>query len=224
MTTQTCVIPGCGKRDPDTGERQPRVAAYGMTCDRCFERYCEWLPEIIEMYAIAPEFVDPDTRLKEEVGRSGGLSPVSPEGARLDVIGGLDSRTMWSADDSWDWLGVLEEWTRMIREERGMSAGGPASITTEVNFLSAHAQWCAAQPWVDEMYGEVRQVWQQLRMATGRGPDPILGYCGRDTPDGECGGAIRQIPGQLTLMCGRCREVWETPEERARGTMMMRVS
>lgn len=228
MTEIRCTIAGCGKRDPETGERTPRLAQYGFTCESCFDRYVEMLPEVIDMYALLPDLLDPDTAERaataEKIHSNAPIA--SPAGARLDVIAMLDYRTAENiaTGGPLDVLGVLESWTRMIREERRMKPSTQASITTEVNFLSAHATWCAAQSWIGDMVDEVRQVWQQLRHATGRGPDPILGHCGKSYGDGECGGAIRQIPGELSMTCGKCGEVWETPVERARGTLMMRVS
>lgn len=226
---QRCIIPGCGTKGDD-GQRQPRIATIGLVCDRCLDRHLEQLREIVDLYALLPDMIDPSTG-EQATGPKVSGTPDPPANARLDVIAMLDprSRARVAGDDDGndliDTLGVLAQWVRLAREERNLPTPTTRpTVTSETRFLRGNASWIAAQEWADELYREVREAWAALRSATGRGPDPILGWCGILVADGECGGPIRQVPGELALVCGRCKTKWETPEQRARGTLMMRSS
>lgn len=88
---------------------------------------------------------------------------------------------------------VLEEihnWARLTREERGLSAPPTVTVTGERDLLSRQLDWVAEQPWVDEMFNDMRKILGQLQEANKTKPERPAGSCFLLTETGVCGGKI----------------------------------
>lgn len=106
-------------------------------------------------------------------------------------------------------LGVLNGWARVIREDRDLEPPERVTITGERDTLSRHLEWCAAQPFIDEMYAELRQLRAALKSLNGNEDDKPVGRCYLPTDDGECGGPIWIDDVAGHAHCGKCGQTWD---------------
>ncbi|MCU1617179.1 MAG: hypothetical protein JWO98_4719 [Frankiales bacterium] len=88
-------------------------------------------------------------------------------------------------------LGVLNGWARVVREERGLTSPDRATVTSERDTLSRHLDWLAEQPFIDEMYAEIRDLAESLKALNHTQDEKPAGTCFLLT-DGVnvCGGRI----------------------------------
>lgn len=115
-------------------------------------------------------------------------------------------------------LGILSGWAQIVREERALSTPDRVTISGERDVLTRHLDWIAGQPWVDEMFAEVKKLAAQIKRANGTADLPV-GKCTTLYDGYECGGTIRNVeidhhdgaiePG---FKCNRCRRVWTGTE------------
>jgi hypothetical protein len=89
-------------------------------------------------------------------------------------------------------LDVLHSWARVVREERSLSEPGTVTVSGERNILTRWLEWVAEQPWLDEMYQQLRDVLSQLKGVNGTSPDKPVGRCYLIGEDGQCRGMIRR--------------------------------
>ena len=216
MSEARCIIHPCGRTD-DEGNTQPRVAAEGLlVCERHYEIYVEVLGELVGLYAMLS--LDPQTRPKDSDAKAP-ARVFAPVPIRLEVLSLMDPRTYQrDGEGPMHVLGVLESWTRMICEERGITPTAQATVSGEVRTLTRNAQWSAGQPWFDDCYREVMEIRSQLRYVTGEIDQPV-GICpepDRRYPELECGGPLREKPGTGAIVCGKCRTHFATPLQLAR--------
>lgn len=105
-------------------------------------------------------------------------------------------------------LGVLHGWARVVREERDLAEPERVTVTGERDLLTRHVDWLAAQPWVDEVYGELRELRAALQQLNGTQDDKPVGRCYLPTPEGVCNGPIWLDLAEGHASCGRCRASW----------------
>ena len=106
-------------------------------------------------------------------------------------------------------LGVLNGWARVVREERDLAEPEQITITGERDLLSRHLDWCAAQPWIDEMFGELRQLRAALKSLNGTEDDKPVGRCYLLIDGEECAGPIWMDQAAGHAHCGRCKNTWD---------------
>lgn len=212
--TDTCLLP----------HKDPRTPARGLLICPGHRRWlADTLADIVETTALLPAFLEPGSSVDD--GRQVKSKRVDPPAPiRLDVVSLADRRTVHRHDgDIYPVLAVLESWARLVREERDLARpANPATILGEANLLVIHLDWIAAQPFVDELASELRQVKSSLHAAIGdHAPRPV-GTCPVIHPDtGQCAGPLYQDRyGRLSVTCRRCGETWGETELRRLGLVI----
>jgi hypothetical protein len=89
-------------------------------------------------------------------------------------------------------LDVMHSWARVVREERALSDPDTVTISGERDVLTRWLDWVADQPWIDELYQQVREVLYQLKAVNGTSPDKPVGRCYLIGEQGQCTGTIRR--------------------------------
>lgn len=144
-------------------------------------------------------------------------------------------------EDGWDEhhpATTVGMWARLVREERAIvPPDGPATLTSDVDLLVRHLDWCCAQPWIDDMATELGDSLARVRRADpqrhrpgdeGRCPAVGLG------DEGSCGGQLRRERGAVpwlvrpdrcervpidvhagVVRCQKCGHVWPTERDEA---------
>lgn len=133
-------------------------------------------------------------------------------------------------------LGKLHEWGRIVREERDMTGPEHITISGERDWLDRQLLWCCEQPWIDELYGDMRTLLGQLQGLNATGPDKPFSTCPvivvggqpcagdvwvrdelqpvwRRYPD-RCEARWEQAPG--AAVCDTCGASWATAADKAR--------
>ena len=108
------------------------------------------------------------------------------------------------------------------------------TITGERNLLTRQLDWIAGQPWVGDMYADLRQLRDQLRRANGTNPDdPLPGRCPNLIDGRECNGPLWPVKplhtsGQVwtggapsAIRCSACTQRWEGPSALARLALIL---
>ena len=208
--------------------REPKSAADGLLVCRHHRRWMgETIDDIVITYALLPDFYEPGTAVDDGHQVKGKrVDPPAP--VRLDVVALLDRRTVSrQAGDLVPVLAILESWASMVREERQLQpCRRQATVTSEAGTLSAHLDWISAQPWIDELARELREIKAALHSAIGdHAPRPV-GRCPVVHPDadGSCDGALYQDRyGGMSVTCRKCGETWGETELRRLGLMQQAI-
>jgi hypothetical protein len=103
-------------------------------------------------------------------------------------------------------LGTLHGWARVVREERQLTSPEKITVTSERGTLSRHLDWLACEPYIDEMYGDMRELVGSLKALNHTQDERPAGTCFVITETGLCGGRIwrKEEP----------RTVWRVSEDR----------
>jgi len=123
--------------------------------------------------------------------------------------------------------GVMASWARLVSEERGITPPASAAVEHTAVWLTVHVDWIAAQRWVDEMLGELRQLAGRARGIIDI-PARVCetGQRCLQHADGErCEGTISIVVrgDDWTARCSACEERQDaTPYLRARGRWVTR--
>jgi hypothetical protein len=110
----------------------------------------------------------------------------------------------------------------LLAEERPLTTVLPSSVLAQLDLLTRHHDWIAAQLWVDVYFGELRDVRQHLKSAVRDRTHILVGYCDlakEGEPEQACGGALILENGGDTVQCKGCGATWTDPRERARLAM-----
>lgn len=120
----------------------------------------------------------------------GGTGASGKPGSRppcdLDVADITDPRSTTSQQ--------LTSWAALVIEERQLSQRTSLDGEQAARLLTVHAEWLAAQPFVDEAMSEIGDAAYRIRRACKDLPEPPLGKCPDIDPMGEkdrCGGPLR---------------------------------
>jgi hypothetical protein len=105
-------------------------------------------------------------------------------------------------------LGVLHGWARVTREERDLTSPDQITISSERRALTHHLEWLAEQPFIDEMFSEIRQLVSALKDLNGTQAEKPIGRCYLPSETGVCAGPIWVDEAMGTASCGRCRASW----------------
>jgi hypothetical protein len=193
---------------------KPTEARHGLLCVAHFDRLADMLREIEEEAAILSAV--PSMAIR--TGSGGGSLASTRSPARLDVLVHLDTRRgtgMSETDDDQHAAGqtlpvldVLHSWARVVREERGFASRAAVTISGERDVLTRALDWIAEQPWVDEMFTEVRQLVGQLKAANGTQAEKPVGRCYLPNDTGICDGPVWVDTAMGHAHCGRCKQTW----------------
>lgn len=217
----TACILGCRTRPDPDGNRHPvQTEDPSQVCRRCEDRMLGWLEKIPEHYALLPAFLEPGSvDANPESKTTKAANPPVP--VRLEVLDLLDTRhgRRWQgtqpADDRRGVLGTLESWARLVREEKNITTSQGCTVAYEAATLRRHLLWVCEQPWVTELYEDLKLLHRQLSDAVGDYRPKPVGVCQVVTEDGECQGALMPSRYAVGVHCGRCGASWsETDLER----------
>lgn len=192
----------------------PRRATPGyLTCDRCAESIRECLQEIPTLYA-ALEDVEALLPVVAPGGRRGpGFGSRSPANDTTIVL--TDPRTTWTAEQPYhNALTVLESWARMVREDVGQKPPETrATVVSEAGLLVKRLDFITRQPWVDDMWKELREVRACLRDFNGVHKPRKVGMCKVMVERGgeyvECGTPLWAPVDGDVIKCRGCKEEWD---------------
>lgn len=233
-----CDVPGgCGIGAPDTGRvcvlcanrNPPRVRKLetGHVCDGCRRGLAADLAQILDLVALIGRDVDPlASRGTSQGGRPHPGSRPPLDVTRLDPELILVRIVPGDRSSDTALLVLLEDWCRLIREERGFAPYGiatedqPESVTLAgaIAFLRAQVDYCC-----DEPTFSLEQFASNLRRALGtlRAHDPSRGArgwgipCPADTGEDACRRLLhveRHDDGRLDLHtdihCPGCGTTW----------------
>lgn len=231
MTESTCsATDGC-----------KQGAAIGNVCVGHYDRLGQMLADLELEAAILSAI--PSMQIRMDTGGSSLASERSP--VRLDVLVHTDRRRgtgksetdddAHAAGETLSILDVLHSWARVVREERGLTDTGPATVTGERGLLVRHLDWCTAQDWINEMFDDVRLLLGQLKAANGHRADRPFSKCpvvaGGELCHGNvwvrdemqpvwrrytdrCAQTWEQAPGAAA--CDTCGSMWVTEADKAR--------
>lgn len=170
--TDDLKCPVCARRDPDDGL---------VICRACLGRIDDDLARIVELTRLAGQWLDPRT------GTGSSARSVPASRPPLDVAS-LDAAL------GHDVLPLLESWTRLIREEAGLTAYGRATEGRNVTvgllapWLRSWLLWAAQRPGfpIEDYAAEMHSArWSLERLDPDRDrPGPRV-PCGGDHPDGD---------------------------------------
>jgi hypothetical protein len=193
---------------------KPAEARHGLLCIAHFDRLADMLRQVEEEAAILSAVPS----MAIHTGSGGGSLASTRAPARLDVLVHRDTRRGTGKSETEDdelaagktlpVLDVLHSWARVVREERGFTSQAAVTISGERDVLTRALDWIAGQPWVDELFTEVRQLVGQLKAANGTQDEKPVGRCYLPNETGICDGPIWIDTAMGHAHCGRCQQTW----------------
>jgi Zn-finger nucleic acid-binding protein len=220
-----------------------REAEQGYLDAECFSRLASMLREIEDETAILEAV--PSMAIRS--GSGGGTLASHRSPAVLDAIVardprrgtgriGWDDADPWGIDDTASVLETLHSRARTVREDLEYEPPARITITGERGLLTEALPWIAQQPWVDEMFMEMRDLLAQLKRTNKTQADKPVGRCYLIRFDNVCGGTIWQREQERMIWrqaesggdrcvrvkvkvndgpayCERCRATWDDPKE-----------
>lgn len=226
-TTTNCVIGS-----------KPHGTARGYLCSSHFDRLAMMLRDV-EDEALN---LDARPSMQQLMDGGGGTLPSHRAPVRLDVLVHNDQRSRpagerppgpacvscWhgSCTDIRAWLDaydanahktlsildVLHSWARVTREERDLTDPAEITVSGERDTLTRHLEWVAAQPWVDEMFADVKTLLGQLVALNGTGPDKPHCRCPVVIDGDACRGNVwihDELQPVWRRYLDRCSRTWE---------------
>jgi hypothetical protein len=226
------VVGGCGVEWAPVCVLCTRSLHDGHVCGPCGHRIARDLDAILELTAEASAHMN--RTAKPGSGRSvpGSRPPLVVEA--LDPE--LASVRLIPEDPSSDvpMLVLLEDWERIIREDRGLAPYGvasearlaatgplhgaswarhtPVTLTGVVRFLQAHQDWVLTEPSFDiaEYARQVRLCRRAVARWDADAHEPGWRVpCPTVTDDGDCGQVLKVARGAESVYCRACGREWE---------------
>lgn len=192
--------------------------AVGHLCAGHLDRLASMLREVEDEAALLSPLPSMQQRMD---GGHGGL-PSERAPARLEVLVHQDHRRgtgksetdddALAAGDTLPVLDVLHSWARLVREERDLTADGPATVMGERGLLTRHLEWIAEQDWVDEAYRDIRTLIGQLRAANGHRAERPHSACPVVLDSQSCTGSVwirDELQPVWRRYTDRCAQTWE---------------
>ncbi len=198
----TCAAPTCR-----------RAPARGRLCHTDGDRLGQWLVDLGDDWRRLD--ATPTSSPSSDGGRGGGLaSQRSP--VRLDVLVLTDPRSRARDEEDPDGnrgrslLEVIGSWAATVREERQLAATARYDVEVDRRLLAIHLErWIFYRDWVDEFFIEIRDVWAQVKAATGQssGPRPVRACPAVvGLPAARCNGPVWLD--KDAAWCGHCSTAW----------------
>lgn len=175
-----------------------RDAEHGYLCADDYTHLGAMLRQIEDEAAILDAV--PSMAIRSGSGGGGTLASHRAP-ANLDVIVandprrgtgriGYDDADPWGIDDTASVLETLHSRARTVREEGPFTGPEVITVSGERDFLNGKLDWCARQPWIDEMWHEMRELLQQLQRSNKTQPPRHEGFCPTIRNESICGGRI----------------------------------
>lgn len=207
---------------------EKKDAGHRYACEPCVNDMRRWLREMEDYAAIMLSMRGSiGSKPHGSVGVSFGSKPPTP----LTPIAMLDPRST-SAEHveqnspDFDPVGVDEHdhvrslpsaihgiacW---LREERDLSEPTSWTLASELRFLRAEVQACAAEQWVNELHGDLKELHRQARVVAKDSPPGPLGHCLTVTCDGTVFPAsIKESDGRHDGgRCNACQRAYTGPD------------
>lgn len=197
---------------------KPAEARHGLLCIAHFDRLADMLREVEEEAAILSAV--PSMAIR--TGSGGGSLASTRAPARLDVLVHRDTRRgtgksetdddQLAAGQTLPILDVLHSWARVVREERALTSPESVTVSGERDTLTRSLDWIAEQPWIDEMFTEVRQLVGQLKAANGHRADRPYSHCPTVVNGHNCTGEVwlrDEVQAVWRVYTDRCAQNWE---------------
>jgi hypothetical protein len=179
------------------------IAVEGL-CRRCVTRLHTQLDDLIDLWRAAHDELLP--------GKGGHGSASSERTIGLNVA----ALSFIAGDDI---LGLLHEWEKYIRTDRGLTP--PAmlpklpleqEIATAIKFAQAHLEWSGTQPWIDDFARELRDLHGMATAAARKFVEKVRRIpCPADNEEGlPCGNLLAVRDDELLEVfgCRRCGSQW----------------
>jgi hypothetical protein len=207
----------------------------GHVCHGCSERILKDLGAVLSLTISAATQTTPSG----QGGQGGRTVPGSRPPLTIDALDPELAAVRLVPDDASSdvpLLVVLEDWERIIREDRAMvpygiasearlaaigplhaytwAAHTPVTLSGVIGFLMAHHDWTMTEPSFD-LAEYARQI-RLCRKAVARWdlqaePGGWRVPCPTVTEDGDCDNALKVIRGAETVFCRRCGRDWDLP-------------
>jgi hypothetical protein len=207
----------------------------GHVCQRCADRIRRDLDDILRLTA------DAHAQTTPKAGSGGGARAVPGSKPPL-AVDALDPELalirLVPEDESSEvpLLVLLEDWERIIREDRGLVPYGmasearlasvgplhaaswashtPVTLTGVVRFLQGHHDWAMAEPSFDlaEYARQVRLCRKAVARWDSEAHSPGWRVpCPTVTEEGDCAQSLRVSRGDEVVYCRKCGREWELP-------------
>lgn len=220
-------------------ERQPvQTEGPSLICPDCLKKLARWLRQISERYALLPRVLDHGS-VPADPGTKATKRPDPPAPMRLEVVDQLDTRDGRGVLGLVHaWAQMVRDERRMpdcctcghmalghvaatAKKPAYCSAKActcttyrpvQATVVGECNLLIANLPWIVAQPWVGDLFEELRVLHRQLGDVVGeRRRQPIAGGksgagCVAEVDGAVCGGPLFQKGhgADTEVRCARC--------------------
>lgn len=208
-----CVV--CARRG------RTRKLDSGHVCNSCRHGLRVDLAAIVDAAALAAWIPDPYAS-REAIGSRtppGSRPPFDLSHADPALVL-VTPRAGCPPQDAQPLLVVLEDWCRIVREDRGLAPYGVATegrtvtLSGTVAFLSGHLDWMCDEPTfaVEDFAEWVRRGLYALR-SLDAGQERASGWripCPADSEEGPCGKRLSVAPGDLhgDVRCPKCGSEW----------------
>lgn len=179
----------------------------GLICARHYHWIDDTLKQILELYALMPDALQPATGATDR--RPSG-EVFAPAPGRLDVMALTDPRAatplgLAGDDDIPDLPGTLHCWAMYAYDTRATDSDPPldGTVTGSIAFLRRERHWIARQPEIDDYTAELAHLHRRLASAVGDSMWPkSIGRCP------NCGARLFNTIGVDEVTCGRCGSSW----------------
>jgi hypothetical protein len=111
-------------------------------------------------------------------------------------------------------LASLHGISRVIAEERGRQWPKRITVESECRFIRAHLDWYAAQPDIDELYADLKELhgYVQALDQNGEHKPKMVGKCPHLLKQDYCGNRLYAPPNGDTIKCSKCGRQWPRDE------------
>lgn len=184
---------------------ESRRARRAHLCDPCRDRLYQRLVAIPDLARMARQVAEGLHGQPLDGKVSGSKERPLPNGHLLSLLGPSSSEHLSPYAHPADQDGivpipdVLASWVRLVCEERDLQ-GPRADLKSVCAFLREHSEWCADQPWADELDTEVRDCHNRLLAAAGMG-NTRTRYRDAECPDCQAVGSLVRWDGQDEIRC-----------------------
>jgi hypothetical protein len=194
-------------------------------CQTHFERIPGYMSEIVDLYALLDELMEPGSQGKAAESVTVAVSKEAPVPVRLEAVVLRDERSkpiFMGHRAPGATIVIVHSWAIVVREERNlMQPETKATVSSETDTLITHWRWIASQPWCDEFISEIMQAHRDLLDATNYQPRRVkVGTCSQQLDDGNCGGSM-YLSSTGSAMCANCHHEYVVPDFQVEAAMQL---
>jgi hypothetical protein len=181
-------------------------------CQTHFERIPGYMSEIVDLYALLDELMEPGSQGKAAESVTVAVSKEAPVPVRLEAVVLRDERSkpiFMGHRAPGATIVIVHSWAIVVREERNLvQPETKATVSSETDTLITHWRWIASQPWCDEFISEIMEAHQDLLDATNFEARRVkVGTCSRVLEDETLGDEVCGGPMFMSLrgsICAKC--------------------